>query len=48
MAGWFGWDETAGVDWLKHGIQIIFAVIAIALVARLMGGRTGGQTRTTY
>ena len=48
VASWFGWDETAGVDWLKHGIQIIFAVLAIAGVARLMGGRSGGQTRASY
>jgi uncharacterized membrane protein YeaQ/YmgE (transglycosylase-associated protein family) len=48
VAGWFGWDETAGIDWLKHAIQIIFAVIAIAIVARLFGRRTGGQTRTSY
>lgn len=45
VAGWFGWDDTTGIDWLKHGLQVLFAVAAIWLVANLMGRgrRTGAR-----
>jgi uncharacterized membrane protein YeaQ/YmgE (transglycosylase-associated protein family) len=40
VASWFGWDDTAGIDWLKHGLQVLFAVLAIWAVAAMMGGRS--------
>lgn len=50
VASWFGWDRTPGVDWLKHFLQVIFAVVAVWLVARMMAGRragaAGGPTRS--
>lgn len=48
VASWFGWAETPGIDWLKHGIQIIFAVAAIAIVASLMGRRPAGRGPARY
>lgn len=48
VASWFGWDETAGIDWLKHGLQVLFAVLAIWAVAALMGGRRRPGTRARY
>lgn len=36
----FGWGDTDGIDWLKHGIQVLLAAVAVALVAGFMGGRT--------
>jgi uncharacterized membrane protein YeaQ/YmgE (transglycosylase-associated protein family) len=49
IADWLGVGDTAGIDWIRHGIQIVLAVLAIWLVARLMGGsRTTGTTRTSY
>jgi len=50
LADWIGVGETSGIDWIKHGIQVVLAVLAIWLVARLMGRRgTGtGATRPSY
>jgi uncharacterized membrane protein YeaQ/YmgE (transglycosylase-associated protein family) len=41
IAEWLGVGETAGIDWTKHLIQIVLAVAAIWLVARMMSGRRG-------
>ena len=49
IAEWLGVGETAGIDWTKHLIQVVLAVIAIWAVARMMSGRRGtgtGATRT--
>ena len=35
VADWLGWRHTAGIDWLYHGLQIVFAVLAIWGVTRL-------------
>jgi uncharacterized membrane protein YeaQ/YmgE (transglycosylase-associated protein family) len=49
IADWLGVGDTAGIDWIRHGIQIVLAVLAIWLVARMMGGRrTTGTTRAGY
>jgi len=50
IAGWLGVGETSGVDWIKHGIQIVLAILAIWFVARLFGRRGAGTgaTRPTY
>ena len=49
VADWLGVGDTAGIDWIRHGIQIVLAVLAIWLVARLMGGRRAtGHTRASY
>jgi uncharacterized membrane protein YeaQ/YmgE (transglycosylase-associated protein family) len=48
VASWFGWNETPGIDWLEHGLQIIFAVAAIALVAGYLGRREASRRSPRY
>ncbi len=51
IADWIGVGETAGIDWIKHGIQIVLAVLAIWLVARMFTSRhrgTAGTARSGY
>lgn len=50
IATWLGVGETSGIDWIKFGIQVVLAVIAIAIVARLMGNRSRGtrSSSTNY
>ena len=48
IADWIGIGETAGIDWWRHIIQVVVAVLAIWAVARMMGGRgTTQQSRPT-
>jgi uncharacterized membrane protein YeaQ/YmgE (transglycosylase-associated protein family) len=46
VADWIGVGETSGIDWIKHGIQIVLAVLAIWLVARMYNSRRRGTTGT--
>jgi uncharacterized membrane protein YeaQ/YmgE (transglycosylase-associated protein family) len=39
VAGWLGVAHTAGVDWIRHGLQVLFALIAVYFTARVLGGR---------
>jgi uncharacterized membrane protein YeaQ/YmgE (transglycosylase-associated protein family) len=49
VAGWLGVKHTSGVDWIRHGIQVVFAVIAVYLTARIMGRRrTTGRGVANY
>lgn len=42
VAGWIGVRNTSGIDWIRHALQLGFAVGLVALVAPLwMKGRTG-------
>lgn len=43
LADWLGVGDTAGIDWIRHGIQVVLAILAIWFVARLMG-RPGTRT----
>lgn len=45
IATWLGVGDTSGVDWVKHGIQVILAAVAVALVAGFMGGERTGKGR---
>ena len=47
IADWLGVGETRGIDWIKHGIQVVLAVIAIWLVARMFGRRGTGTHGTS-
>ena len=38
-----GVGETRGIDWIRHGIQVVLAVVGVMAVAS-MG--SGSQTRT--
>jgi len=49
IADWIGVGDTAGIDWIRHGIQIILAVIAIWAVASMFSRRRGTPaTGTRY
>jgi len=49
IAGWLGVKDTAGVDWIRHGLQVLFALIAVYFTARIMGGRrTSGRGVANY
>jgi uncharacterized membrane protein YeaQ/YmgE (transglycosylase-associated protein family) len=47
IAQWLGVGETRGFDWIKHAIQVILAVIAVSIVARMFANRGRGAGRTT-
>ena len=34
-----GNEDTAGIDWIEHLIQIILAVIGVSIAARMLGNR---------
>ncbi|GAA1935666.1 GlsB/YeaQ/YmgE family stress response membrane protein [Kitasatospora viridis] len=38
-AGWIGVRHTSGIDWIRHLLQIGFAVVLVALVAPSWGRR---------
>ncbi len=44
VAQWIGVGDTSGVDWWKLLFQIVFAVVAIAIVTRIMRGGTRGSS----
>lgn len=51
LAGLLGVAQTAGVDWIRHGLQVVVALAAVALVAAVFvrgSGRAGiaGPTRS--
>jgi uncharacterized membrane protein YeaQ/YmgE (transglycosylase-associated protein family) len=48
VADWLGVAHTGGIDWIRHGLQIIFAVLAVWAVARMFSSRRGGTTATRY
>ncbi len=39
VAGWLGVRETPGIDWIRHGIQLVFAIVGIAIVAGVYANR---------
>ena len=42
VADWWGVGETRGIDWIRHGIQVIFAVLAVWGVTKLFNRRRTG------
>jgi len=40
VAGWIGVSHTGGVDWIRHGLQLGFAVALVALVSSFWAGRS--------
>jgi uncharacterized membrane protein YeaQ/YmgE (transglycosylase-associated protein family) len=45
VAGWLGVKDTVGVDWIRHGLQVLFALIAVYFTARIFSARrTRGGT----
>jgi uncharacterized membrane protein YeaQ/YmgE (transglycosylase-associated protein family) len=43
LAGLIGVKETGGIDWIRHGLQIVVAVVAIGVLGGVMG-RRGAST----
>lgn len=41
LAGWMGVGETAGIDWIRHIIQVGLAVLFVWLAARMIPGDRG-------
>jgi uncharacterized membrane protein YeaQ/YmgE (transglycosylase-associated protein family) len=39
IATWLGVGETKGIDWIRHAIQIVLAVIGVYITARVTGRR---------
>jgi uncharacterized membrane protein YeaQ/YmgE (transglycosylase-associated protein family) len=40
IATWLGVGETRGIDWIKHIIQLLLAVLFVWLTARIIGSRS--------
>lgn len=41
VATLFGVADTFGFDWIRHGLQLLFAIIGIALVAGAYAKKAG-------
>ncbi|WP_194891548.1 GlsB/YeaQ/YmgE family stress response membrane protein [Catenulispora pinisilvae] len=39
VAGWIGVRHTGGVDWIRHALQLGFAVCLVALATSMWSGR---------
>ncbi|GAA2162449.1 hypothetical protein FHX52_3598 [Humibacillus xanthopallidus] len=39
LAGLFGVEKTAGIDWIRHGLQLLVGMIAVGAVASIRGRR---------
>ncbi|MDA0634080.1 GlsB/YeaQ/YmgE family stress response membrane protein [Nonomuraea sp. MCN248] len=47
IAQMFGWADTKGIDWIEHILQLVLAVIGVAIVAGSAKGSGGPRGRTT-
>jgi uncharacterized membrane protein YeaQ/YmgE (transglycosylase-associated protein family) len=43
VAGWIGVRNTTGVDWIRHLLQLGFAMVLVALAASVWAGRRTAQ-----
>ncbi|GAA1991124.1 GlsB/YeaQ/YmgE family stress response membrane protein [Catenulispora subtropica] len=43
VAGWIGVRHTGGVDWIRHALQLGFAVALVALASSLWAGRSAAR-----
>ncbi|MDI1464414.1 GlsB/YeaQ/YmgE family stress response membrane protein [Catellatospora sp. KI3] len=43
IATWLGVGETKGIDWIRHIIQLILAMIFVYLAAKMSAGRHQSQ-----
>ncbi|PJE98358.1 GlsB/YeaQ/YmgE family stress response membrane protein [Streptomyces carminius] len=46
VAGWVGVGNTAGIDWIRHLLQLAGAVLIVALGTPLYAKLRGGSRRT--
>ncbi|MFJ2115507.1 MULTISPECIES: GlsB/YeaQ/YmgE family stress response membrane protein [unclassified Streptomyces] len=47
VAGWIGVANTKGIDWTRHVLQLVGAIIVVALGARLWAMIRGHNRGTT-
>lgn len=47
IADWLGFGNTPGIDWWRHIIQIVLAIIFVWLVAKWQSSRGRGGPRGT-
>ncbi|NUP46959.1 MAG: GlsB/YeaQ/YmgE family stress response membrane protein [Catenulispora sp.] len=43
VSGWIGVRHTGGIDWIRHALQLGFAVALVALAASLWAGRSAAR-----
>jgi uncharacterized membrane protein YeaQ/YmgE (transglycosylase-associated protein family) len=48
VAGWLGVKNTAGIDWIRHGLQVLFALIAVYFTARAFTARRNRRGAANY
>jgi uncharacterized membrane protein YeaQ/YmgE (transglycosylase-associated protein family) len=48
VAGLLGVRNTAGFDWIRHGLQILFALIAVYFTARGFTARRAHRGHRNY
>ncbi|MDX3093877.1 GlsB/YeaQ/YmgE family stress response membrane protein [Streptomyces sp. ME01-24h] len=46
VAGWIGVRHTSGVDWIRHVLQILGAVLVVAVITPLWASIRGRRRRT--
>jgi uncharacterized membrane protein YeaQ/YmgE (transglycosylase-associated protein family) len=39
VSGWIGVRNTTGIDWIRHLLQVGFAMVLVALASSLWAGR---------
>ena len=44
LAGVLGVRHTAGIDWIRHGLQVAVAILAIVLVVPVRGALGRGRS----
>lgn len=47
VAALFGWYETDGFDWLRHGLQLAGAIVIVIVVSGIWAKVKGGSRATT-
>ena len=46
IADWLGVGDTKGIDWTRHLIQIVLAVLFVWLAERIASNRAAGKPRS--
>lgn len=44
VAGWIGVEDTSGIDWIRHALQLGGAVLVVAVGAPLWASLRSGRT----
>lgn len=46
VSGWLGVKHTSGIDWIRHVLQILGAILIVAVVTPLWASLRGRRQRT--